>query len=201
MCYSYQTSIIAYIVGLLSVIFALYTNQIILGLLILFYCQIQLSEAIIWKGIDDNNIELNKKGTIYGKYFLASHNIAIGLGILIMSKKYSIKSILPLLISILFFLFVVYFYYQNNENITHPDGRLQWGYPDDWYIYGYVLSLIFFIIYVNPLSSKIFLISIFSLTFLLSFFYNTKQRNSVWCFLAAILSPFIVIINYFLTRD
>jgi hypothetical protein len=68
MCYSFKTSIISFTSGILSSIFALYTGQIELGMLILFYCQMQLSEAITWKGIDENNLELNRKGTKYGKY-------------------------------------------------------------------------------------------------------------------------------------
>ena len=115
---------------MLSAIFALYTKQTILGLLILFYCQMQLSEALIWKGIDENNIKLNEIGTSFGKYLLATHNIAIGLGILIVSKKYSI---LPLLIGII----VILYYYQNNIKVNYPcndkncqnnNNRLEWPY-------------------------------------------------------------------------
>jgi len=207
MCYSYRTSIISYTLGMLSAIFALYTKQTILGLLILFYCQMQLSEALIWKGIDENNIKLNEIGTSFGKYLLATHNIAIGLGILIVSKKYSLYSILPLLIGIIFFLFVILYYYQNNIKVTYPydkncqnnNNRLEWPYPHEWYVYSFILSLIFCIIYVNPLSSKIFLSSIFTITFLITIlFFDSKKVGSVWCFFEAILSPILVIINYFL---
>jgi hypothetical protein len=214
MCYSYRTSIISYTFGMLSALFALCTKQIILGLFILCYCQMQLSEAIIWKGIDEKKTELNKKGTIYGKYLLATHNIAIGLGILIVSKKYSLSSILPLLISILFFLFITLYYYQNNQNyqnLTYPhdlscndkncqnnNNRLQWPYPHEWYFYSFIISLIFCMIYINPLSSKLFLSSLFSITFIISLFYDSKKVGSIWCFSTAILSPIIVIINYYL---
>lgn len=215
MCYSFRTSIISYTLGMLSAIFALYTKQTILGLLILFYCQIQLSEAVIWKGIDENNIKLNEIGTSFGKYLLATHNIAIGLGILIVSKKYSLSSILPLLIGIIFFLFVILYYYQNNIKVTYPydrscndkncqnnNNRLEWPYPHEWYLYSFILSLVFCIIYVNPLSSKLFLSSIFTITLLLTIlFYDSKKVGSVWCFSAAILSPILVIINYFLINN
>ncbi|NDE11875.1 MAG: hypothetical protein EBZ95_15155, partial [Chitinophagia bacterium] len=75
MCYDVKTSIISYSSGMVAAIFALCTRQYILGMLILFYSQMQLAEALIWKGIDTNNKSLNKIGTSYGKYFLASHNI------------------------------------------------------------------------------------------------------------------------------
>ena len=63
MCYDFKTSIISYSLGMIAAIFALCTRQYILGMLILFYVQMQLSEALIWKGLDsqpDNKI-LNKK--------------------------------------------------------------------------------------------------------------------------------------------
>ena len=217
MCYSYRTSIISYILGMASAIFALYTKQTILGLLILFYCQMQLSEAFIWKGIDDNNTKLNETGTSFGKYLLATHNIAIGLGILIISKnkQYTLKDILPLLISLFFFLFIIFYYYQKNNysNITYPadkscndkncqnnSNRLLWPYPHHWYTYSYIISLVLLILYIEPMKSKLFIGIMFSLTFMISLFYNKKTVGSVWCFSTAILSPFIVIVNYYLTR-
>ena len=86
MCYSYRTSLIAYTIVMLSAFFALYTGQYIIGMLILFYGQIQLSEALIWKGLDNDNMTLNKMATNYGKYTLPSHLFAIGLGILVATK-------------------------------------------------------------------------------------------------------------------
>ena len=53
MCYSFQASIISYTLGMFSALFALSTNQIIIGFFILAYAQIQIAEAIIWKGIDN----------------------------------------------------------------------------------------------------------------------------------------------------
>ena len=79
MCYSQTTSIISYTVGMLSAIFAFFTGQYVLGMLVLFYSQMQLSELMIWKGIDDGDIGLDGKGTAYGKYLLPTHNIAGGL--------------------------------------------------------------------------------------------------------------------------
>jgi len=75
MCYSFKTSILSYILGMISGIFAILTNQIVLGVLILTYSQMQLAEMLIWHGIDTNNENLNKFGTSYGKYLLATHNI------------------------------------------------------------------------------------------------------------------------------
>lgn len=222
MCYSFKTSIISFTSGIFSSIFAFYTGQIELGMLILFYCQMQLSEAIVWKGIDENNIELNRKGTKYGKYLLATHNIAIGLGILIVSylnlkdnEKLNYKNFIPLIVGTLFFFVILYIYSKDVEEKkeTYPlekcddrkcqnsKNRLQWPFKHEWYLYSFIISFIFLVLYINPIKSKIFLTSIYSITFLLTvLFFNSKNVGSVWCFSAAILSPIIVIVNHLILK-
>src|SRR5437016_14681034 len=107
MCYSVQTSIISYSLGMGSAAFAFYTGKLMLGFLISFYAQMQLAELIIWRGIDTNNTNLNRIGTSYGKYLLPTHNIAIGLGvvfsaILIEKRSLEPKDFIPLVIGLIF---------------------------------------------------------------------------------------------------
>ena len=120
MCYSFRSSLISYIIGMLSAIFAIFTRQIALGFFILTYCQIQLSELLIWHGIDTNNDEINKAGTSYGKYLLAMHNIGLSIGIIlsiiyISKKELTLLNFTPLIVSILFFIFVLVIYYLPNK--------------------------------------------------------------------------------------
>ena len=221
MCFSFNTSIISFTLGILAVIFAFTTRQYILGTLILFYAQMQLSEAMIWKGIDTNNKKLNQIGTIYGKYTLPTHNIAIGIGILLSifilrKRKLFIKDIIPLIMGIIFFISIIYFYYYKKSylNETYPldktcqtktcqnnGNRLQWPYPHGWYMWSYGISLILLFIYIKPLNTKIFLTIIFTLTLFLTKIIAPNTIGSVWCFLTAILAPIIVIVNYFIIRN
>lgn len=221
MCYSFKTSILSYILGMISGIFAILTNQIVLGVLILTYSQMQLAEMLIWHGIDTNNENLNKFGTSYGKYLLATHNIAIGLGIIlyihcVKKQKLEIKDFIPLIIGILFFIFIFIIYYlpNNYENLTYPldkscvdidkcqnpNNRLKWPWPHDWYIYSYIISLILLFIYIRPLNSMIWLGSMFTITFIYMLVFNKKVVGSLWCFSTAILAPILVIVNYFLIK-
>ena len=216
MCYSFKTSIISFSLAMLAVIYGYYTNQPILATLILFYSQIQLSEALIWKGIDDNNVSLNKIGTSYGKYTLPTHNIAIGLGILIyiffyQKRKLNHRDFIPLIIAIIFYIYVLFFWYNKDiSDTTYPrdknckkdcqnnDNRLVWTYPQDWYLLGMPISIILIILYIKPLKSAIFINSVFLITFFLSFFISKNGSGSVWCFSAAILAPLLVLINSYL---
>lgn len=110
-----------------SAVLALCTRQIVLGCLILAYAQMQLSEMMIWYGIDHNKPEWNKRGTTYGKYLLATHNIAIGIGILmsiifISKKKVGFADFIPLIIGIIFFAGVIVFIYLpfKYPDMTYP---------------------------------------------------------------------------------
>jgi len=213
MCYSFKTSIISYTLGMISSIYALLTKQYILGMLILFYSQIQLSEAFIWRGIDTDNSKLNRFGTTFGKYMLATHNIGIGLGILLYMynkhKKLQKEDFIPLIIGFLFFLFISLFIYSNKDpKTTYPYNkkcikrdcqnsfnRLNWEFPQWWYIIGFIISLVLFYLYIPSLSSTIFLSFVFTFTLLLSLIKFPFTSGSLWCFLAAIVSPIIVVIN------
>jgi hypothetical protein len=218
MCYSFKTSIVSFSLGILAVIYGYYTKQPILATLILFYAQIQLSEALIWKGIDDNNVSLNKIGTSYGKYSLPTHNIAIGLGILIyiffyQKRKLNYKDFIPLIIGVVFYMYVLFFWYdKDSPDTTYPrdrnckkdcqnnNNRLVWPYPQQWYTLSFLVSIVFCILYVKPLKSIIFINSVFLITFFLSFFVSKNGSSSVWCFSAAILAPLLVLINSYLNH-
>ena len=214
MCYSYRTSILSYTLGMFSAFFAFYTKQYIMGMLILFYCQIQLSEAFIWKGIDDNNLSLNKFGTAYGKYTIPSHVFAVGLGIWLLTGR-----TVPLLIGLLFYLCVVlYFYREDMPDHTYPldkncvvrecqnnNNRLQWPYrPEKWYMYGTFLIFLFIYLYAPTTSQKVIYIGSLSLTYMLSYLFylkNTKSLSSIWCFLSAIAAPIIVLLAFMLGKE
>jgi len=213
MCYSFNTSILSYSLGMISAIIAFFIEEYTLGMLILFYTQMQLSEAMIWKGIDTNNLELNKTGTTYGKFLLPTHIIAIGLGIIltvlaVSKRKLVLKDWVPLIVGTLFFAFVYFAYYRkaNYPELTYPanrscsdrtcqnaENRLRWPYPHEWYIISYVISLIILILYVGSVKVKIFLAAIFTVLFIASILIFPKTVGSVWCFSTAIMAPIIVI--------
>jgi hypothetical protein len=217
MCYSFRTSLVSYSLGMAAGLFAVLTKQYILGMLILCYVQIQLSEAIIWRALDTNNPALNRIGTSYGQYLLATHNIAIGLGVLLDTlwrddKKRLLmpNDFIPFGIGILFFFGVLGLYHSCvYENATFPgdrsctdrscqnnDNRLQWPFPHDWYRWSFIISLALMAVYCHPMASKIFVGGLFTLTYLLSKMTYSRSVSSVWCFVSAILAPIIVLVNY-----
>jgi hypothetical protein len=221
MCFSFRTSLISYTLGMLSGAFAIYTGQLMLGTLMLFYSQMQLAEAFIWKGIDENNLKLNRAGTSYGKYLLPTHNFAIGLGLifsvlLIQKRSLTIHDFIPLVIGIIFYGIIMILYANTkSKNVTFPanqcspnprecqnwGNRLRWPFPHSWYAISYVISLLLlFIFYDGPFRSKIFLLITFSLLFAGTAFIVPHSVGSSWCFSTAIAAPVIVGINWLLVR-
>ena len=221
MCYNFRTSIVSYTIGITSAIFALCTRQFVLGVLILAYSQMQLSEMIIWYGIDHDNTDINRNGTSFGKYLLATHNIAIGLGVIlsiifISKRKITMTDFIPLIIGIMFFLYIVFIFYlpgkypdvtyQLDPSCTKHDcqtqgNRLKWTYPHSWYAFSYIISLVIMVVWCRPISSKIFMIFMFSTLLLITTIITPKVVGSVWCFSTAILAPVMVIGNYILIRN
>lgn len=209
---------------MIASIIALSTRQYILGMLILSYCQIQLAEAIIWRGIDTSQPSLNRIGTLYAKYTLPLHLLFVGIGVVFMSNKNNenndIKKWLPLVLGILFYVGVVWFYSlpsstkswvaKNESDMSFPsnracmvrecqnnENRLQWPFVDKWYALQTVIMYIIFFIYL-PLKQSIVLCIFFTVTFLISNVIYKWSSSSIWCFLSAILAPFLVLFNYFL---
>lgn len=213
MCFSFKTSIFSYLLGVTSAIFCFCTRQIVLGMLILFFTQMQLSELIIWYGIDTNNENLNRAGTSFGKYLLPTHNFAIGLGILlvcIINKKPI--NVIPLIVGILFYIYVMlYFYNTESPQLTYPldktscqnsKNRLQWPYNHSYYYYSFILSFIILVIYIYPVQQKIWFMSAFSIILFFSYlFVNSSTIGSVWCFSTAVMAPIISSIGYFLIKN
>lgn len=222
MCFSFRTSLISYTLGMLSSAFAIYTGQLMLGVLILFYSQMQLAEAFIWKGIDENNLKFNRIGTSYGKYLLPTHNVAIGLGLifsvlLIQKRSLTIQDFIPLVIGIIFYGIIMLVYvHSKSKNVTFPanqcspnprkcqswGNRLRWPFAHSWYVASYFISLfLLFIFYDGPYKSKIFLLVAFSILFAGTAFIVPHSVGSAWCFSTAIAAPIIVGVNWLLIRS
>ena len=228
MCYSFRTSLISYLIGMISGIVALFIEEYVIGMLILSYCQIQLAEAIIWKGIDTDNKNLNKTGTLYAKYTLPFHLLAAGIGImitpLILNKenRENRKIIIPFIIGLLFYIGIIIFYSFPNsikqnmkdakDGLSYPydrscmkrecqnnENRLQWPFKDEWYILQVIILFSIFMYYL-PSQKTIILVLFFGLTYLISKVTYEWSYSSIWCFLSAILSPILVLTLFYIKK-
>jgi hypothetical protein len=216
MCYNFTTSVVSFISVTISGIVAIYIKQPILGCLMLAYGLMQLSEIIIWKGIDTNNEKLNKIGTSIGKYTLPSHNIALGIGVLIAywSSKNNPKYWVPLIVGIMFYLAIMITYSQikdkndgltkrcvyphDNDSCTKNSARLEWPYIVSWYNISFLISSIIFLVYIRPIfPNSILILLYFSIGFILTATISKLPvLGSYWCWASAAFAPVLVIVLY-----
>lgn len=211
---------ISYMLGLASAIFAFATRQVVLGTLILAYIQMQLSEMMIWYGIDKSDTNWNKAGTTFGKYLLATHNLAIGIGIvlsIVLISKRSLKftDFIPAIVGLGFFAVIAMAIYLPgkypdttwpykricSDKCQSPENRLKWPYKHNWYIFSYVISIIIMFLYIRPKPSRFLMLVMFSVSFVVAALIYPNTVGSVWCWSTAFLAPVIVLVNYYLIKN
>ena len=216
MCFDFKTSVVTSTIGMASAFAAFYLKQPIFGSLILCYSIVQISEVLIWKGIDDKNDNLNRLGTNIGKWTLPAHNIAIGIGILIAYNEISdVKYWIPLMIGLVFYTIVVFVYYlsgkknQLSKACTQKKScglgaRLTWGYPATWYTFGFIISLIIMCFYFKPLNPSAIIGGTFFLVTYIGTYLISRRNDtfgSLWCWSTAVLAPLLVFLNWYFTKD
>lgn len=233
MCYSFQHSLAAFlsvtVCGVVALLFpvrgspSFARRQPILGSLMICYGLMQLSEMLIWRGIDTNRVALNRIGTAIGKYTLCAHNIAIGVGVLIaywkrsdaelpFGKRYMIWA--PLAAGLVFYAGVMVNYaleadlsktttacvYRSgnpSNACTSHSARLKWPFPHRYYAVSYALSLLILMVYVRPLWPNGALIAFFySFSFVVTLLLGKVQvQGSYWCWAAAGFAPLLLVAN------
>jgi hypothetical protein len=203
MCYSVNTSILSYSIGMMSAIVCLYNRQYIIGMIILCYCQVQLGEALIWRGIDTDNEQLNRLGTLYIKYTLPAHLLAVGMGVWLTNGDYK-----TMIAGLIFYLGVVGYYKysesENSKNTSFPDNRecmkrecqnndnrLKWPFPDAWYMIQTAILFIVLFLYLSRVNA-IVSCSFFTITYVMSRLMYKWTASSMWCFMSAFLAPILV---------
>ena len=218
MCFSVKSSIISLSLGVGAAIFAFRTGQFELGAFTLTYSIMQISEMLIWRGLDTNKPNLNKLGTAVGKYTLPLHNVGLGIGVLLAvmyNKQRSprLHDYIPLIMGALFYVYILTFKYSNNTNpLTFPrdetcqdkqcqnaNNRLVWPYENNWYQYSVLLSAIISF-YWLPLNTAI-LVTVFYgivLAMVMQFTPVTPTIGSIWCVNTAATAPILVLLNYYM---
>lgn len=219
MCYDIQTSVVSFTIVTVCGVTALGLKQPVLGCLMLTYGLMQLSEVLIWRGVDTKNETINRAGTTLGKYTLPSHNIAIGIGILIAYWSYrgSVKYWIPLFIGVIFYIGVMINYSvqkdlnggitkacklpEDKDQCTPNSARLEWPYPHGWYALSMTISTILVLLYVRPLPKAVVMVLFYAVTFVGAALLGKRQvLGSYWCWAAAALAPLVLLATVMISR-
>ena len=204
MCYSLQSSIVAFAVAIMTGL-ALMTKNTLFDRsaypLVLTYAFVQIGEAMMW--YDTQCGPINKTGGYIVYMSLVLHVLAVGVGLyLVDGSSWGI---------IVGLIFAVY----NLVTMPHiqcsreKSGHMNWGFDSTFYTFGYFL--IFLIVCTIPISVAHRVVTMFWYTFLVMYLFFKKHsflnilkvivnpRNvnksvaSLWCYFASVLSPLLLV--------
>ena len=208
MCYSKEVSLFTFI----FILFVSYkffkrglNNDIFLGIFILSYGFMQFIETIIWSGIDYNIFALNKIGTAMASLLLYLHPIAFLTGIYY-DKFYKdiINQVLFkcfVVIAVIFLLIGVVRIYLNINKIRSIEGNhLEWIIPSNYdliVVFGLLITTMY-IIQKNPTFGFIIILYYLIGAIVSYTLTKTKYFGSYWCWLVAIFSIVLYLINPYL---
>jgi hypothetical protein len=195
MCINSHTSLIAFIIGELSGLLLLKSNQKekkIIGLFVMFYSLVQLMEYNIYK---NNNVKLSSQLLLT---ILGLQGIILFLLINTICKIDGMYIFLSLIIS----LYIMYKIFSKNYKSATVESCIKWNFMtiDIKILLQVMYFLIFHLLFFNKcIFNKIFLRQtgyFFLGTGILSFMITINKINgpSFWCLSSALLAPILLII-------
>lgn len=193
MCWSYEVSIAAFIIGFtvgLSLVNRNKNYDKVIGYLILFYSFVQLWEAQLWKAVQNNDVESNLRYTRLIYLTLWIQALAIGIGVYQHSKDAA-----PMTIGALLFLYGLTATVDIQPSKPDSSGHLDWGFSTNFY---YLVSAVIascFILYTDIKKTWIALVFLFLPYVYLKYNSSATSVASLWCWFCAAFS-FIPLVFY-----
>ena len=204
MCYDAKTSALAATIGILSAVVAFNLKEWVVGSFILVYSLMQVSEFLIWRGLDAKSTDLNQKGTWLASTTLRIHAIVIILVLLAVSWKRLETQPHRRLALIALLVIALFGWWKSTSNASAslttvpgcPKGcRLNWKFES-----GYPLQILIMGVAILIGAPRLILpmAIFFGGTILLALTLgavNSKddlRLGTVWCLFTAIFAPFLV---------
>jgi hypothetical protein len=199
MCFSFEASILSFLIGTLSSVWIIFLGRPfdkIVGLYWFWVCLMQGIEAILWK--HQTCDDLHKTVSFVGSGLNVTQPLILA-ALLFMFSKYA-RPIPLAIISAAYLLYgLLTFFRTRGETYycTAPrkdDPHLLWnwtvnpGYLYDWAVYGLAISAIAYF-GMSGIQAVLFLASFGALLFWSYIVYPRQSIASIWCFFAALSPP------------
>lgn len=191
MCWNFQVSMITWLIGLFTAVYLFRRgnkHDITFGLFILTFSSVQLCEALMW--LDQDCGTLNKISGIMAYFILWSHVLAIGIGLYL-----EFHVIIPIITGIVLLLIAIILIINTSWgcNKKSENGHLKWAFNSDFYSIVFVICVLFAIIYIKPVKKSVFICSIFIITYIVSYLYDKKSINTLWCWISALFCGLLLL--------
>lgn len=194
MCWSFQASIVTWVIALITSLYLFgrgNKNDFLLALLILVYSSMQLWEALMW--LDQKCGNTNKFATKAAYYALWSHILAAGIGLYI-----EYNNPLLMIIGIAALVYAVAKQPKFECSLKASNGHLKWGFNPQFYLAIFSIILVAFWALVRPVKITVIVTALFALSFLLSYLLSDKNAETVgsfWCWVCAFFCFLAIFIN------
>jgi hypothetical protein len=202
MCWSFEASIITWVIALITGIYLIVRhnkNDIFLGILILTYSTMQLWESLMW--LDQKCGKLNSFATQAAYYALWSHLLAIGLGIYLEYKN-------PVVLALGAIAMVAAIIFRPKQfycSLKAPNGHLRWGFNPSFYFIPFAACMIAVLWFIRPIKISVIVASLFlsSLIFSLASGSSLKESTagSFWCWICAFFCFVFIYVNSKATKS
>ena len=213
MCYDAKTSALAATIGIVSAFVAFNLKEWIIGSLILIYSLVQVSEFLIWRGLDTGSVDLNRQGTWIVSTTLRIHAIVVILVLLAVSwKRLESKPNRRLALIVLLGIAVWNWLKTTSTDpgsltTTEPECtkgcRLNWKFGEgnlEWYGYWLQILIMGLAILIGAPRLIVPMAIFFGTALLLALSLAAVDPKStfktaiftVWCFFAAVFAPLFV---------
>jgi hypothetical protein len=196
MCWSFEASLVTWVIALITGIYLLYRNNkndVILGILVLTYSTMQLWESLMW--LDQKCGKLNSFATQAAYYALWSHLLAVGIGIYIEYKN-------PYVLALGAIAMVAAYVFKPakiNCSLKASNGHLAWGFDSRFYVIPFLAAIIATILIIRPIKTALVISALFIASFIFSIIVGgtpTEQTaSSFWCWICAFFCFIFIYVN------
>ncbi len=206
MCYNAKASALAATIGIVSAFVAFSLKEWVIGSLILIYSLVQVSEFLIWRGLDTGSVNLNRQGTWIASTTLRFHAIVVLLVLLAVSWTRLEAQPNRRLALILLLLMAIFSWWKTTSTAAAPlttkpgcakGCRLNWKFGKEYSIQVLIIGLAILIGAPRLIIPMAVFYSIALLLALILAAIDPKTTfkmgiYTVWCFFAAIFAPLFV---------
>ena len=193
-------------------------NDRFLSLFILSYGGMQLLEGIIWVGIEQNNVSINKFGSILACLLLYLHPIALCIGIYYDKYYKNIldSKIVKIFVGVALLIILIPIYkiiktllskkpeYTLMSYADKVNKHLVWDFPGNYY-FVVVIYLLLFVLFITYPKNKKFSLLVSSYYFIppiiIGYLYGIHKYSvfgSYWCWVSALFAFIFYIANPYL---
>lgn len=201
MCFSSESSLSAFLLGIISSILLIYfgskkynKENTVFGLYFIYVSFMQLFDYLFWIDLDNKN-KINEKVSLIASLFIFCQPL-----VLFIIKSIIFKNINFSLISIINFFYIIsvsidYTKFLNNEKnkiIYVKDKHLYWPWKKYQNLYFYFILLLLNVFYLTNLKYSFLIFILGTFFILISNLYFKYNIGEVWCFFV-VLIPLLMI--------